>query len=1007
MKALGYGIGVLLAAVWVAPLVAQEPTGTILGHITDQSSQKPLQGATVSIGNRTASTRPDGSYLISGIPAGTDTLRARMIGYAPLTQEVTVAPGQTQVVDLALTAQAVNLSEMVVIGYGEQQAGNITGAVTNVTPEQFNTGRIITPTELIQSKVAGVQVVESNEPGGSTTIRVRGPTSPGASNEPLIVVDGVPLGGGSNTGSGITAGRDPLNFINPQDIASITVLRDASAAAIYGTNAANGVILITTKRGGQGSPSFEYTGTVSTSSVTRLPSMLNASQFRAAVVQYDADHGTTFASQLLNANTNWFDQVDRTGYGQEHTFAFSGAGGNMDYRFSLNYLNQKGIIDGTTAERLALGANYNQRLLNDRYNLKVNLRGTRTADKFTPGGVLSNAAQMGPTQPVRDLTTRTGFYDWPGNQLTSADNPVAIVNLASDKATTFRAVGGLQNEYRLPWIEGLAANLNLGFDATKAERTFFDPSTLHAQSKTGTNGRYLRNTPSETNTVLDGYLHYAVPRTVGPGLLDVTGGYSYSKSHGEFPSVQATGLSTDVLGPDGIPSADFVTTTQNVQESKLISFFGRINYNINDRYLAALSVRRDGSSRFGPGNQWGTFPSVALAWRLSDESFLKGFTALSDLKLRATWAKTGNQSFGNYLWASSYLVGDAQVQYSFGDTLFTTIRPNGVDPNIKWEETRSYNLGLDFGFKNQRVSGAIDWYDKRTKDLLFAVPPPAGSALSDLILTNIGSMRNQGIEISLNARVLEGGSKGLNWTTDFTFASNRNKLLTINPTTGNATQILVGGIAGGVGSRIQVLEPGDRFNAFFVYQHKRDANGRPIYADVNGDGSITDIDLYVDQNGDGQITQDDRRGFHDPAPKFILGHSSYLTYGKFDLGFTLRAYLGNYVYNNVASNLGTLSELGRGSPYNLHNSVLTTHFATPQYLSDYYVEKASFLRMDNLTLGYSFNIAGRPARAFGTLQNVFTITGYDGVDPTAGSNGIDNNIYPRSRTLTSGLSLRF
>jgi iron complex outermembrane receptor protein len=993
-------MGVLLAALWIMPLRAQEPTGTIHGHVTDEVSQRALAGVTLSVGSRTTASRADGSYVLTGIPAGSDTLKVRMIGYAMVFRPVSVVGGETLLVDVVMNAQAVNLSEMVVIGYGELQAGNITGAVTNVTPEEFNTGRIITPTELIQSKVAGVQVVENNEPGGSTTIRVRGTTSTGASNDPLIVVDGVPLGGGAGTGSGITAGRDPLNFINPSDIASITVLRDASAAAIYGTNAANGVVLITTKRGGQGSPSFEYTGTVSSSSITRRPDMLNAAQFRAAVQQYDADNGTTQSSQLLNANTNWFDQVDRTGFGQEHTFAFSGAGGNMDYRFSVNYLNQKGIIDGTTAERVTLGANYGQRLLNDRFNLKVNLRGSRAGDKFTPGGVLSNAAQMGPTQPVKDPTTRTGFYDWPGNQLTSADNPVAIVKLASDKATTYRAVGGVQTEYRLPWLEGLAANLNLGFDATKAERTFFDPSTLHAQSKTGTDGTYRRNTPSEVNTVLDGYLHYAVPRTVGPGLLDVTGGYSYTKSHGEFPSTVATGLSTDVLGPDGIPAAKFVTSTQNVQESRLISFFGRVNYNINDRYLAALSVRRDGSSRFGPGNQWGTFPSVALAWRLSDESFLKGFTALSDLKLRATWARTGNQSFGNYLWASSFLVGDAQVQYSFGDTLFNTIRPNGVDPNIKWEATRSYNLGLDFGFKNQRISGAIDWYDKRTTDLLFAVPPPAGSALSDLILTNIGTMRNQGIEIALNARLLEGSKSGLGWTTDFTFASNRNRLLTINPATGDATEILVGGIAGGVGSRIQVLKPGEPINSFFVYQHKRDANGKPIYA-------AQDTAMYVDQNGDGKITQDDRRAFHDPAPKFILGHSSYLTYRNFDLGFTVRAYLGNYVYNNVASNLGTLSELGRGSPYNLHRSVLKTGFATPQYLSDYYVEKASFLRMDNLTLGYSFNIAGRPARAFGTLQNVFTVTGYDGVDPTAGQNGIDNNIYPRSRTFTSGLSLRF
>jgi iron complex outermembrane receptor protein len=999
-------IGLLLAALWVTPLLAQEQTGSVLGHVTDAVGQKPVQGAAVSVGDRTAVTRADGSYLINGVPAGTDTLRVRMIGYEPYSQEITLSGGQSLIVDITLNARAVNLAEMVVIGYGEQAAGNITGAVTNVTPEEFNTGRIITPTELIQSKVAGVQVVESNEPGGGTSIRIRGATSIGASNEPLFVIDGVPLGGGAGTGSGITAGRDALNFINAEDIASITVLRDASAAAIYGTNAANGVVIITTKRGGQGKPAFEYSGTVSSSSITRRPSMMNATQFRAAVQQYDADHGTTYTNQLLAANTDWFDEVDRNGFGQEHTLAFSGAGSAMDYRFSLNYLNQKGIIDDTKAERIVLGANYNQRMFNDRFNLRVNLRGSHQDDDFTPGGVLSNAAQMGPTQPIHDSTSVTGFYDWPGNNLTSADNPVAIVKLAKDQASTYRAVGGIQGEYQLPFLNGLAANLNIGFDGTKAERVFFDPSVLHAQQKTGTDGRYARNTSTETNAVVDAFLHYAVPREVGPGLLDVTGGYSYAKSHGEFPTVTATGLATDLLGTDGIPTAAFISTTQDVQNSKLISFFGRLNYNIRDRYLAAFSVRRDGSSRFGPGHQWGTFPSIALAWRLSDESFLKGVSALSDLKLRATWAKTGNQSFGNYLWSTSFRGGDGQVQYSFGDTAFSTIRPNLVDPNIKWEETRTYNIGLDFGFKNQRFTGTIDWYDKRTSDLLFAVEA-SQPALGDLVLTNIGTMRNQGIEIGLNAKILQGGSNGLSWSTDFTFASNRNRLLSINPNVTEQPLILTGNIAGGVGSRVQAFMVGAPINTFFVLHHRRDSNGRPIYSDTNGDGQITDLDLYADLNGDGQITQDDRRSFHDPAPKFILGHSSYLSYRKFDLSFTLRAHLGNYVYNNVASNLGTFSEIGRGSPYNLHTSVLKTNFATPQYLSDYYVERASFLRLDNLTLGYSFDLAGRPARVFGTLQNVFTITGYDGVDPTAGVGGIDNNIYPRSRTLTSGLSLRF
>jgi iron complex outermembrane receptor protein len=1018
MRGLRCSIGLLLAAVWVAPLRAQESTATIRGRVTDEASQLPLRGATVTVGSQSTQTRPDGGYLLTGIPAGTDTVRAAMIGYTPSARAVTVAGGQTVDVDFAMTAQAINLAEMVVIGYGEQRQGNITGAVTNVTAEEFNTGRVVTPTELIQNKVAGVQVLENNEPGGSTSIRIRGPTSTSASNEPLYVVDGLPLG----TGGGIAAGRDPLNFLNSEDIASITVLRDASAAAIYGTNAANGVVLITTKRGQQGEgPKFEYTGTVSASSVTRLPFMLDARHFRTAVEQYAPQN----LSQLGTRNTDWFDLIDRTGYGQEQNVAVSGAGTGMDYRVSLNYLDQSGIILRNRTRRISLGANYNQRLASDRLNLRFNLRGSRAEDNFLPlgggGGVLANAAQMGPTQPVYNANDPTGFYEWPGQQLQSADNPLAILALAEDKSTTYRTVGNAQSEYSLPWIEGLRANLNLGFDVTKGEREVFNPSVLHRQI-VSFSGQQTRYNPTLTNTVLEAFLNYTTPRPVGPGTLDLTAGYSYSKSHFDSLYFEARGLDSDALGNDGIPAAASYQNLLLVQRSKLISFYGRANYNINDRYLAAFSIRRDGSSRFGAGNDYGTFPSVALAWRLSQEPFLRGVRALSDLKLRASWARTGNQSFGNYLAYSSYEIGDAQTQYLFGDSIFTTSRPSAVDPNIKWEETRAFNVGLDFGFSNQRFSGAIDWYDKLTEDLLFNVPVAGFSTLANFVTTNIGSMRNRGIELSLSARVLEGGRRGLSWNADFTAAHNKNTLRTITPFGGEGLKILVGSVAGGVGTRIQVLSPGVPVNTFFVYEHIRE-DGKPIYRDVNGDrvdglpnNVINDQDLYVDQNQDGVINQDDLRPFHNPAPSWILGHSSYLAYGNFDLGFTLRSYLGNYTYNNVASNLGTYAEVTRASPFNLHASVLETNFATPQYQSDYYVEKASFLRMDNLTLGYSFNLRGQPARVFGTVQNVFTITGYNGVDPTAnvGSsaitsslNGIDNNVFPRSRTFTGGLSLRF
>jgi iron complex outermembrane receptor protein len=1005
MRGLRYGSGLLLAAVWVVSLQAQEPGGTIRGRVTDESSQLPLQGATVRVGSQNTQTQANGVYLLTGIPAGADTLSVTMIGYAPVARAVTLSAGETLEIDIVLAPRATELAELVVVGYGEQRQGNVTGALTNVTAQEFNKGRVITPTELIQNKVAGVQVVENTEPGGRTSIRIRGGTSTTASNEPLYVIDGQPLSSEVNTG------RDPLNFLNPEDIASMTVLRDAGAAAIYGTNAANGVVLITTKRGQAGEPmKIEYTGSMSASTITRVPSMLNAEQFRAAVEEFAPDK----LAQLQNANTDWFDAVDRTGFGQEHNVALSGGGGAMDYRVSFNFLDQRGILSENSTRRYGLGLNYNQRLADDRLNLRFSVRGSRTDDRFTPLGVLSNTAQYGPTQPVEDPASATGFHEWPGNSSTSADNPVAILNLADEKAETYRAVGNMQAEYRMPWIEGLRANVTLGIDASDGKRRNFAPSVLHREQATGRGGQQTRYNPQQTSTVLETYLNYTAPRPVGPGVLDLTGGYSWSKTHIDSLYYEGNGLSTDEGGTDQIVPAANVTNIVFEQQSKLISFFGRLNYNINDRYIFAASLRHDGSSRFGAENDYGTFPSLSVAWRLSQESFLRGVKGLSDLKLRGSWAKTGNQSFKNYLAYSSYQLGDNQTQYQFGDTIFTTARPSAVDPDIKWEQTRAVNVGLDFGFANQRITGAIDYYDKLTDDLLFDVPVAGFSNLSNFVTTNIGSMRNYGIELSLGARILDGGDRGLSWQADFTAARNKNNLRSITPFGGSGLAILVGEASGGVGTRVQVLTPNHPVNSFYVYEHIRE-NGRPIYRDVNGDGTINDNDLYVDQNGDGIVNQGDLRPFHDPAPKWILGHSSYLAWGRFDFGFTLRSYLGNYVYNNVASANGDYRELFAGtSPYNLHSSVLETQFETQQLQSDYYVQDASFLRMDNMTIGYTFNMRGQAARVFGTVQNLFTITGYDGVDPssnitpspiTSSVNGIDNNIFPRSRTFSAGLSL--
>jgi iron complex outermembrane receptor protein len=979
---------------------AQAQTGTVVGRVIDRATQQPLSGVQVSIGNRGALSQSGGNYIIVGVPTGAQTVRARMIGFAEASETITISAGQTGTVDFELTVEAVGLSEIVVTAYGQQRAGNITGSVKQVTPGEFNKGRIVSPEELLTAKVPGVQIIDNNEPGGGTSVRIRGATSINASSDPLYVIDGMPMGTGA--GGGLSAGRNPLNFLNPNEIESITVLKDASSAAMYGSNAANGVILIKTKSG-RSAPQLEYSGSVSASTITKLPDMLNAAQFKTAVQNYAPQN----VGQLSNANTDWYGQVDRTGYGQEHNLSLSGSGPAQDYRVSVGYLDQRGVIQGTRLRRLSFGANYDQRFFNDQLDIRTSIKASRAEDVYTPGGVISNAAQMGPTQPIMDASNPTGFYEWPGNTLQSADNPLAILNLATDEGSTNRSIGNLRAEYDLPFVTALKAHVNLGYDLTNAQRETFSPRMLHSQLKSGGGGNVYRRNPSMLNTVMETYLNYAAHLNTVPGWVDLTAGYSYNQSHAEYPWFSASGLSTDLLGSNGVPGSQTTDNQQDIQESRLISFFGRVNYNLDDRYLLGLSVRRDGSSRFGESNAWGTFPAASVAWRISEEPFLKDNTPFSDLKLRASWGKTGNQSFNNYQQYSTYLVSNAQAQVQFGNEFVSTIRPSASDPNIRWEETRSWDVGLDYGFLNQRITGSIDWYVKDTKDLIFTVPVAAGTNLSNYLTTNIGSMKNNGLEFSLGGDLIRDGSGGLNWNAVFNASHNTNELVSINPYAGSAQQILTGGVSGGVGTLIQVLEPGQPINSFFVYEHKRNADGSPVWKDTNGDGSINEQDLYVDRDGDGVVNVADRRAFHDPSPKWMVGHTSSVIYGDFDLNFTLRAYLGSYVYNNVASNLGTYSEVTRASPYNLHASVLETGFETPQYLSDYYVEDGSFLRMDNLSLGYSFEYQGRSARLFGTVQNAFTLTGYNGVDPTAGLNGLDNNIYPRSRTFTGGLSVRF
>ena len=971
--------------------LAQE--GRITGTVTSVEGARPVGNANVVIVGTTigARTTDDGKYSIVVNP-GTYTVRATRIGYAPdSVTGIVVSSGAATAADFRLRAVAQVLGEVVSIGYGTVQAKDVTGSVSTTTTREFNTGRVVSPEELIRGKVPGVQVVDNNEPGGGITIRIRGGTSTTASNDPLYVVDGIPL----QVGGGASAGRNPLNFINPNDIESITILKDASSTAIYGSRGANGVVIITTKSGATG-PQFSYTGTASTSRVYGGPDLVSAAQFRAAVQQYAA-----YRSPMLgSANTDWLGAVEQDAEGVEHQIALSGRRDQMTYRAGVGYLDQTGVLRGTETQRASLTFNYADRLF-DRLNVRSALKGSRTKDLFTPNGVLGNAVAFPSTQPI--LTDSGTFYEFrgaTGQAITGVpNNPVSILSQVQDQGVTLRSVGNLEGEYEVPYLSGLTATLRGSYDVVRADRTTFTPTTVYSQQTGSTPGNIYRNIPEQQNTVLDAFARYTRQLDLLASSFDVTAGYSTERFRGDYPSFNVSGLGSNLLGLYGIPTAAESRPFYNIDETRLKSGFGRANLSLMDRYLFTATVRRDGSSKFAVGNQYGTFPSAAFAWRISEEPMLKDRMPVSDLKFRVAWGKNGNQSVGNYLSYLAYTFGQITAQAQLGNEFVTTIRPGSIDPNLRWETTTSTNVGLDYGFLEGRVTGTVDYYTKKTTDLLFDVPTAAGVALSNHIVTNIGSVQNRGLELAVNATLADGGKTGFNWFANFNASTNRNKLLSIDRP--GVTQILAGDISGGVGTKIQVLQPGVPINSFLVYHQTGVTNGVPTYQDLNGDGIINSSDL---------------RPFHSAAPKWILGHTSSMSWMGFDASGTLRAYLGNYVYNNVASNLGYYNILTQANaPTNMHASVLKTGFISPQYQSDYYVEDASFVRLDNLTLGYTFGpLRGinafrivEGARVFGTIQNVFTSTKYSGVDPTAGVNGIDNNLYPRARTFVGGVSIGF
>ena len=937
----------------------------VKGHVKDAAGEDII-GATVRVeGTQTATVSDFDGNFVSYVGYQTATVKA-----AP-TVEVTLVDDETV------------LQDVVVIGYGSVRKSDATGSVMSVEADQLNKGLATSPADLLQGKTPGVQIVtNSGAPGAGAKIRIRGGSSLSASNDPLIVIDGLPIS------STEISGGDMLNTINPNDIESFSILKDASATAIYGSRASNGVILITTKKGKAGSKpriNVDMSGTFKT--VAKKVDVLSADAFREFFM---ANYGTNAdaVAALGNANTNWQDEIYRNTFAEEINASVSGGyvSGNktfkMPYRVSAGFLNNDGNLKTTGMSRTNLGFNLTPTLFDDRLTINLNGKGVFTHNKFADEGAIGSAIQYNPLKSVDSKWESNGAPN-----TMSTLNPVFQLNEQHKSSYVRRFVGNAQFDYKFKFLDGLRANLNLGLDISTTSgwniSDYQSEVSYHNKVENGT-GLFEKYTQLRRDQTLEFYLAYAKELKEIYSRFDVLAGYSwqhfYNKTTNE--KVSNDGNNTYLYGDPNL----FKT------ESFLISFYGRLNYTLLDRYLLTFTIRDDGTSRF-QNNKWGVFPSAALAWRISEENFMKSADWLSNLKLRLGWGITGQQNInqGDYPSIATYHTNQHGSLYMFGNNVIIPITPKGYAPQIKWEETTTYNIGLDFGFLGNRINGSIDVYQRKTKDLLNKVPVASGTNLTNYLLTNVGDMENKGIEGALNVVPIE--QKDLRLEIGFNITYNKNKITRLTASDDPSYPgVEDGGISGGVGNKIQIQKVGNPMNSFYVLQQVYDEAGKPLEG------------VYVDRNHDGQITDDDRYVYYKPDPDVIIGLNTELSYKKWTFSAAFRSFLGNYVYNNVASNTEMKADMWTNNF--ICNRVSTapySNFQQAQYKSDYYVQNASFLKLDKVTVAY--NIAPWVRVNF-TAQNVFTISKYDGVDPEV-ANGIDNNMYPRSRNFILGASFNF
>ena len=976
----------LLVALFVIgclQLMAQ--TRTIKGEVTDAQNGEALIGATVMVESEKGGTVTDfdGNFSLQ-VSSSAKKIKVSYIGYIDKVLSI------SDNMKVKLESDSKALADVVVIGYGTARKSDLTGSVATVKSKDFNKGLVSSPEQLINGKVSGVQIMSnSGSASAGSTIRVRGGASLNASNDPLIVLDGVPLEQGGISGNS----SNFLSMINPSDIESMTVLKDASSTAIYGSRASNGVIIITTKKGQQGAVKVNFNTTNSLQTRAQMVDMLSRDEFVNVINQFGTDNQK---SLLGTANTDWNDEVYRTAFGTDNNLSVSGSIDKwLPFRVSVGYYNQSGLVRKDNVERWTGNVVLTPSFFQDHLKLTINAKGTLNNNSFNNGGAVWAAATFNPTIPVYSGNDKYGGY----NEALDADgypvnagvrNPRGLVDLYDSKSKVSRFIGSMDVDYKVHFLPDLKLHATVGADYAKGDGTVYVPAyAAQSYNKDESLGGsdYKYGPQKNENRLLTLYANYAKYFEDIKSNVDLTAGYDYQYWKSTTPlyytkSAAGTNLST-------VKASDY--------RHVMLSYYGRINYSFDGKYLLTATVRRDASSRFSKDTRWGTFPSVALGWTLTEEPWLKNQKVLSNLKLRASYGVTGQQEgIGNYNYLPVYTYSVAGTEAFINGQYINTYRPEAYVSDLKWETTTSWNFGLDFGFLDGRIGGAIDFYTRKTKDLLASVPTAAGTNFSKTILTNVGNVDSKGIEVSLNATPIQ--TKDWEWNLSYNFTWQNMKVKNLSLIKGGSqTNVKVGPSIDAY--QFQVLSEGYEPYMFYVYHQLYDSKtGKPIegaYADLNNDGEINESDLYR---------------YHSPAPKYIMGLSTSLRYKQLTLGMSFRANIDNYVYNGMGMSTGAFETVSYNNSQlnNLNTSFLKTGFKTRQYLSDYYVENASFLKLDNLSLSYNVGKINKWASltVSAMVQNVFTITGYSGTDPEV-PNGMDNSFYPRPRTYSVSLGLQF